>query len=88
MGFTGVITHFGCWENTRKACFSRVLPTSRVGYHAGKPIESVVYCINNSYQIFQMASTFYKLFTIEIETWTPYAVEKEIHAGTPLINNF
>ena len=24
--------------------FSRVLPTSRVGYHAGKPIESVVYC--------------------------------------------
>ena len=38
----------------RKACksleklvftsFYRVLPTSRVGYHAGKPIESVVYC--------------------------------------------
>ena len=25
--------------------FSRVLPTSRVGYHAGKPIESVVYCL-------------------------------------------
>ena len=56
-GFTGVITHLGCWENTRKACksraegdwftrFSRVLPTSRVGYHAGKPIESVVYCLN------------------------------------------
>ena len=20
MGFTGVITHTGCWENTRKAC--------------------------------------------------------------------
>ena len=30
------ITHLGCWENTRR--FSRVLPTSRVGYHAGKPI--------------------------------------------------
>ena len=48
-GFTGVITHLGCWENTRKACkslFSRVLPKSRVGYHAGKPIESVVYCFN------------------------------------------
>ena len=29
--FTGVITHLGCWENTR-----------RVGYHAGKLIESVV----------------------------------------------
>ena len=54
-GFTGVITHAGCWENTRKACksraegewftsFSSVLPTSQVGYHAGKPIESVVYC--------------------------------------------
>ena len=25
--------------------FSIVLPTSRVGYHAGKPIESVVYCL-------------------------------------------
>ena len=37
--FTGVITHLGCWENTR----TRVLPTSRVGYHAGKPIEGVVY---------------------------------------------
>ena len=56
-GFTGVITHLGCWENTKKACksraegswftsFSRVLPTSRVCYHAGKPIESVVYCLN------------------------------------------
>ena len=22
-GFTGVITHAGCWENTRKACKSR-----------------------------------------------------------------
>ena len=27
--------------------FSRVLPTSRVGYHASKPIESVVYCLIN-----------------------------------------
>ena len=26
--------------------FSRVLPTSRVGYHAVKPIENVVYCLN------------------------------------------
>ena len=55
-GFTGVISHLGCWENTKKACKSRaeasdlqafrsnVLPTSQVGYHVGKPIESVVYC--------------------------------------------
>ena len=28
--------------------FSHVLLTSRVGYHDGKPIESVVYCLNNS----------------------------------------
>ena len=47
-GFIGVITHLGCWENNRKACksrasFSRLLPTSRVGYHADKPIESAVY---------------------------------------------
>ena len=26
--------------------FSRLLPTSRLGYHAGKPIESVVCCLN------------------------------------------
>ena len=39
-GFTGVITHAGCWENTS----SSVLPTPQVGYHASKPIESVVYC--------------------------------------------
>ena len=26
--------------------FSRVLPKYRIGYHAGKPIESVVYCLN------------------------------------------
>ena len=26
--------------------FSRVLPTYQVGYHAGKPIESVVCCLN------------------------------------------
>ena len=56
-GLTGVITRLGCWENTRKACkplafgslftsFSRVLPTSRVGYHHDKPTESVVYCLN------------------------------------------
>ena len=39
--FTGGINHLGCWENTRKACNSRAF---QVGYHAGKPIESVVYC--------------------------------------------
>ena len=54
--FTAVITHLGCWENTKKAWKSRaeasdlqvfrssVLPTSEVGYHVGKPIEIVVYC--------------------------------------------
>ena len=26
-----------------------VLPTSRLGYHAGKPIESVVYCLIITY---------------------------------------
>ena len=57
---TGVISHLGCWENTRKACkspafgsrftsFSRVLPTSRVAYDAGRPIESVVYYLNNQH---------------------------------------
>ena len=29
----------------RDTSIFRVLPTSRVGYHAGKPIESVVYCL-------------------------------------------
>ena len=41
-------------DNTRgmlgehEISFSSVLPTSQVGYHAGKPIETVVYC---SYKI-------------------------------------
>ena len=30
-----------------RAELSRVLPTSRLGYHVGKPIESVVYCLKN-----------------------------------------
>ena len=40
---TNSVLAFGSWFTS----FSRVLPTSRVGYHAGKPIESVVYCLNN-----------------------------------------
>ena len=40
----------GGWENTRKACKSKAegewFTSFRVGYHAGKPIESVVYCLN------------------------------------------
>ena len=73
-GFTGVINHLGCWENTRKACktlafsswftsFSHVLPTSRVGYHAGKPIESVVYCLSIVYNFISLISLlqFWKL---------------------------
>ena len=43
-GFTGVITHLGCWKNTPKTCKSRA--ESRVGHHASKPVESVVYCLN------------------------------------------
>ena len=27
--FTGVITHVGCWENTRKACIILILPVSK-----------------------------------------------------------
>ena len=33
------------WARTWFTSFSRVLPTSHVGYHAGKPIESVAYCL-------------------------------------------
>ena len=52
-GFSGVTTHVGCWENARRACKSGAkgewltgycFPTSHVGYHAGKPLERVVYC--------------------------------------------
>ena len=64
-----MITHAGCWENSRKAFKSRaegesftsissVLPTSQVGYHAGKPIETVVYCF---YKItLKQVSVFYE----------------------------
>ena len=37
------------WDGSWFTSFSRVLPSSRVGYHAGKPIESVVYCLNINY---------------------------------------
>ena len=66
--FTGLITHAGCWENTRKACksraegelftsFSIVLPTSQVGYQSGKPIESVVYCFYKITVFFELTGT-------------------------------
>ena len=56
------INFYFCSKQTRKACkslafgswfssFSRVLPTSQVGYHAGKPIESVVHCLNKRTRI-------------------------------------
>ena len=46
MGFTGVITHFSTWDvgRTREKLVNHERkPRSRVGYHADKPIESVVY---------------------------------------------
>ena len=57
MGLPGVITTWDVGRTLEKLvnhspsardlqAFSRVLPTSRVGYHTGKPIESVVYCLN------------------------------------------
>ena len=39
---------FGSWFII---IFSRVLPTSRVGYHASKPIESVIYCLNTQNEL-------------------------------------
>ena len=47
---------FGSWFTS----FSRVLPTSCVVYHPGKPIESVVYCLNRH--------CFVKL---EVRKWPP-----------------
>ena len=35
-----------CKKGPRRRFQIDVLPTSRVGYHAGKPIENVVYCLN------------------------------------------
>ena len=39
---------FGSWFII---IFSRVLPTSRLGYHASKPIESVIYCLNTQNEL-------------------------------------
>ena len=42
--------------------FSRALPASRVGYHTGKPIESVVYCLNKFFSkpiVFLQVETVY-----------------------------
>ena len=60
----------GMLGNNRKACkslafgswftsFSRVLPTSRVGCHAAKPIESVVYY----HKVMRKQMTFFFFFT-------------------------
>ena len=38
---------FGSWFTS----FCHILPTYRVNYHAGKPIESVVYCLDISIAI-------------------------------------
>ena len=47
--FTQMIAYFLVMNSKRcTKSFSHVLLTSRVGYHDGKPIESVVYCLNNS----------------------------------------
>ena len=47
-------SRFGSWFTS----FSSVLPTSQVGYHAGKAIESGVYCF---YKItLKHASVFYE----------------------------
>ena len=46
-GFTGGITHEGCWENPRKACKSRAEGEWFTSFSSKKrkPIESVVYCL-------------------------------------------
>ena len=79
-GFTGVITNAVCWETSRKAgksraegegftSFSSVLPTSQMGYHAGKPIERVVYCFYKiSLSKTENVSVFYE-FTGTINHW-------------------
>ena len=47
---------FGSWFTS----FSSVLPMSQVGYHAGQPIESVVYCFYKVNLIFLWVSLGFK----------------------------
>ena len=81
-GFIGMITLLWCWENTQNAfgswftSFSHVLPTSRVGYHTIKPIESVVYClsipfsmINSSIPFDSLIFTFQYLNNFLVQVW-------------------
>ena len=46
---------YPAFEKFLPGSFSRVLPTSRVRYHAGKPIEIVVYHLN-TLQISQLSA--------------------------------
>ena len=73
----------GCSENkneklvnhspsARDLSFSRVLPASKVGYHAGKPIESVVYCFYK--MTFKMAARFVDVSESEIHQFKENAV--------------
>ena len=72
--------HLGCWENTQKSrkslafgswftSFSRVLPTSRVVYHAGKPIEIIkllwVYRHNKPWVFNQSERAYYLSYFIK-----------------------
>ena len=81
-GFIGMITLLWCWENAQNAfgswftSFSHVLPTSRVGYHTVKPIESLVYClsipvsmINSSIPFDSLIFTFQYLNNFLVQVW-------------------
>ena len=64
---------FGSWVTS----FSHVLPTSHMGYQAGEPMESVVYCLNNTVLL---SSTVRMLKSSRIhESFIKYNVRKTVN---------
>ena len=61
---------------------SRLLPTSRLGYHAGKPVENVVYCLNKRETCTPKVLAFSNMFKAEKTVNDIFYVQIPINANT------
>ena len=67
----------------RMLCFSRFLPTSSVYYHAGKPTERVVNCLNNTTPLVWPQPNFTRqIYTKVVTSNISQALIKGLHSGT------
>ena len=72
MGFTGVITQLGCWENTRKACKS--LACSKGVFWAGEQLKTRVL-------LARITLVFFVMVTVTKLGCILYLLQRYIHKG-------